>query len=79
MAAEMDSECRHLESDQQQQVHLVTGGGGYPGFHLARALARKGHRVIILDVRLPAGGEPLPPLITFIQVGQCGVMFGYVP
>jgi nucleoside-diphosphate-sugar epimerase len=40
-------------SDLRQEVHLVTGGGGYAGFWLGRNLAARGHRVILIDVRDP--------------------------
>ena len=36
-----------------RHVHLVTGGGGFAGFHLGNRLAAHGHRVILLDVREP--------------------------
>ena len=34
---------------KQRETHLVTGGGGYPGFRLGQSLASKGFRVILLD------------------------------
>lgn len=38
---------------RKQEVHLVTGGGGFAGFWLGRNLAAHGHRVILIDVREP--------------------------
>lgn len=38
---------------KKQEVHLVTGGGGYAGFWLGRNLAAHGHKVILIDVREP--------------------------
>ena len=49
-----------------RERHLVTGGGGYAGFHLGKALAERGHSVILLDVKEPA--EDLPERTTFITV-----------
>lgn len=40
-------------ADVQQEVHLVTGGGGYVGFWLGRKLAQQGHRVLLIDIREP--------------------------
>lgn len=32
------------------EVHLVTGGCGYPGYHLGKKLVENGHQVIIFDL-----------------------------
>jgi len=48
------------------ELHLVTGGGGYPGFRLAMALLKRGHRVRLLD--LHPLRDVLPEGVTFIQV-----------
>src|SRR5579859_5554759 len=45
------------EGDLRVKLHLITGGGGYLGSHLARRLVRDGHRVRTLDV---AQACPLP-------------------
>jgi dTDP-L-rhamnose 4-epimerase len=43
---------------------LVTGGAGFIGSHVARALAAAGHEVRLLDRRRsPAGGDGLPLLV----------------
>lgn len=36
-----------------QEVHLITGGGGFAGFWLGKRLAGQGHKVILVDVREP--------------------------
>ncbi|KAK3090039.1 hypothetical protein FSP39_008726 [Pinctada imbricata] len=36
------------------ETHLVTGGGGYPGYHLGKKLAELGKSVILLDIRPPS-------------------------
>ena len=40
-------------SNASTEVHLVTGGGGFPGFSLGKRLAGCGHRVILFDVKEP--------------------------
>lgn len=35
------------------EKHLITGGGGYVGEHLLKALREKGHKVILFDVIQP--------------------------
>ena len=52
-------------------VHLVTGGGGYPGFNLGRKLAQSGKQVILVDIIQPRW--PLEENMKFIQV----IEFGY--
>ena len=52
----------------RQERHLVTGGGGYVGLHLGKALLCEGHQVILFDVQGPL--EELPEGITFIKVGK---------
>ena len=47
-------------------VHLVTGGGGYPGFNLGRKLAQSGKQVILVDIIQPRW--PLEENMKFIQV-----------
>jgi nucleoside-diphosphate-sugar epimerase len=51
---------------------LVTGGSGFIGSHVARHLADRGDRVVLLDQRPPTAEaeywlEPVKPLIEFIQ------------
>lgn len=49
-----------------QECHLITGGGGYVGLHLGKALHLSGHRVVLFDVREPA--DIIPEGVTFIKV-----------
>lgn len=51
---------------RKRERHLVTGGGGYVGSHLAKALHDLNHEVILLDVNKPRA--TLPEDIRFIQV-----------
>lgn len=44
--------------------HLVTGGGGYAGLRLGKALQESGHDVILFDINEP---QDIPENITFIQ------------
>ena len=53
--------------EKQAETHLVTGGGGYPGYRLAKALQEKGHNVVIFDIRAPT--ELLAKGIKFVKVG----------
>lgn len=48
----------------EKQNHLVTGGGGYVGCRLAKALIEKGHHVVLFDVKTP---ENIPEGASFIQ------------
>ena len=36
------------------ETHLVTGGGGYPGYRLGKALLQKGYNVVLFDIREPS-------------------------
>lgn len=51
---------------RKRERHLVTGGGGYVGSHIAKALHDLSHEVILLDVNEPRA--TLPEGIRFIQV-----------
>lgn len=33
----------------KQTICLITGGGGFIGSHIARALINKGHKAIVFD------------------------------
>ncbi|XP_048760577.2 short-chain dehydrogenase/reductase family 42E member 1-like [Ostrea edulis] len=58
---------RHLMSrDDLDDVHLVTGGGGYTGFKLGRRLAEIGKKVILVDIVPPKW-----PLIRNMSFVQC--------
>ncbi|BFZ17471.1 hypothetical protein BsWGS_20510 [Bradybaena similaris] len=35
------------------EIHVITGGGGFPGFSLGTSLAKKGHIVKLIDVKEP--------------------------
>lgn len=37
----------------EPEIHVVTGGGGFPGFSLGTSLAKKGHIVKLIDVKEP--------------------------
>ncbi|HEX9701153.1 MAG TPA: UDP-glucose 4-epimerase GalE [Acidobacteriota bacterium] len=50
---------------------LVTGGAGYVGSHLVRALRDAGHRVAVLD-DLSSGHRETVPDGVALQVGSCG-------
>ncbi|GFR84344.1 short chain dehydrogenase/reductase family 42E member 1 [Elysia marginata] len=41
------------EAKQQKEIHVVTGGGGFPGFTLGKKLAQNGHQVRLLDIAEP--------------------------
>ena len=46
--------------------HLLLGGAGFVGSHLAHALVNAGHQVTVLDSRLRATGIPLPDSVPLI-------------
>jgi UDP-glucose 4-epimerase len=53
------------------RVHLITGGAGFIGSHVARMLAERGDRVVLLDQRPPAGDvawwlKPVQASVTFV-------------
>lgn len=50
-------------------VHLVTGGGGYPGFNLGKELAATGKQVILVDII-----EPRWPLKENMKFIQCNIV-----
>jgi nucleoside-diphosphate-sugar epimerase len=50
------------------KVHVITGGGGYPGFNLGKTLAERGKTVILVDIIEPIW--PLHENISFIKVTQ---------
>ena len=52
-----------------KECHLVTGGGGYPGYHLGKRLAELGRDVVLLDIRPPLW--PLLDRMKFVQVRLC--------
>ena len=59
--------CRLLvRTMRKPEVHLITGGGGYPGYMLGKNLIEHGHKVVLFDVRLPVW--PLLDGMTFFQV-----------
>ena len=50
----------------QTELHVVTGGGGFPGYSLGKKLAEEGHDVRLLDIRPPKWD--LKNNMSFIQV-----------
>uniref|UniRef100_A0A2C9K918 3-beta hydroxysteroid dehydrogenase/isomerase domain-containing protein n=1 Tax=Biomphalaria glabrata TaxID=6526 RepID=A0A2C9K918_BIOGL len=36
-----------------KEVHVVTGGAGFPGFSLGKQLTKKGHLVRLFDIKEP--------------------------
>lgn len=38
---------------QNPETHVITGGGGFPGFSLGKKLVEEGHRVKLLDIKEP--------------------------
>ncbi|XP_048762350.2 short-chain dehydrogenase/reductase family 42E member 1-like isoform X2 [Ostrea edulis] len=54
------------------RVHVITGGGGYPGFHLGKKLAETGKTVILVDIIKPRW--PLHENMSFIK---CNIAQGY--
>lgn len=55
-------------SDENQEIDLVTGGGGYVGFWLGKTLAKHSHRVILMDVH-----EPVWTLQNNMEFVQCDI------
>ena len=57
-------------SSHGQECHLMTGGGGYVGSNLCRALLDKGHKVVLLDVQPP--DWEVPNGVQFVKVRSYG-------
>ncbi|XP_076447537.1 short-chain dehydrogenase/reductase family 42E member 1-like [Babylonia areolata] len=53
------------EKGKKGEKHVVTGGGGFAGFSLARKLAEMGHSVVLLDLKEPVW--PLKSGMHFVQ------------
>lgn len=43
-----------MENRQNSYKFLVTGGGGYIGFHIAKRLLQLNHQVVIFDLNYPS-------------------------
>ena len=67
-----DSATGDASESIPRERHLVTGGGGYAGFHLGKALAERGYNVTLFDVKEPA--EDLPDRTTFILVWSIDIL-----
>ncbi|HKB49159.1 MAG TPA: NAD-dependent epimerase/dehydratase family protein, partial [Ktedonobacterales bacterium] len=48
-------------------MYLVTGGGGFIGSHLVRALVRRGERVRVLDNGSSGGRQPLMDVLAEVE------------
>jgi nucleoside-diphosphate-sugar epimerase len=66
MPLEVVSSRYLLSRDDMDDVHLVTGGGGYTGFKLGRRLAEIGKKVILVDIVPPKW--PLTRNMSFVRV-----------
>lgn len=60
-------------SIKKPEIHIVTGGGGFPGFSLGKSLAKKGHEVKLLDLKEPVwdleeGMEFIKVLYPFLNI-----------
>ena len=55
-----------MGQDGTQRTHVITGGGGYPGFSLGKELASQGHRVRLLDIKEPVW--TMQPGMEFMKV-----------
>ena len=60
-----------------KELHVVLGGGGYPGLHLAQALQQQNHHVRLFDIAEPPDGTPegmdfLKVSLTFLTYGSGG-------
>jgi nucleoside-diphosphate-sugar epimerase len=58
--------CSNSAVMPTSEVHLVTGGCGYPGYHLGKKLAEDGHQVILFDII--KSEWPLHERMTVVQV-----------
>ena len=64
------------EAKQRKEIHVVTGGGGFPGFTLGKRLAQSGHHVRLLDITEPVW--ELEDGMEFIKVlKQLALIFEY--
>ncbi|XP_069123999.1 short-chain dehydrogenase/reductase family 42E member 1-like isoform X2 [Argopecten irradians] len=50
---------------RSKELHLITGGGGYPGYTLGQQLIERGHNVLLLDLREPKW--PMMEGMTFVK------------
>src|SRR6478735_6196450 len=46
---------------------LVTGGAGYIGSHMVRALLRAGHKVVVVDNLLSGHRDTVPAEVPFVE------------
>ncbi|XP_046567960.1 short-chain dehydrogenase/reductase family 42E member 1-like [Haliotis rubra] len=49
-------------ASKADEIHFITGGGGYPGYSLGKKLTEEGHRVKLFDIR-----EPVWDLLTGME------------
>lgn len=52
-----------------RELHVITGGGGYVGFHLGKHLSHLGHDVLLLDLRPRPYGH-LDDNMTYVRVSH---------
>ena len=55
-----------IQDDKNKEMHVITGGGGYAGLRLAKALCDKGHNVTLFDVQVPI--DTFPDSCKFVKV-----------
>lgn len=55
-------------ASKADEIHFITGGGGYPGFCLGKNLIEEGHKVKLFDIQEPVWD--LLPGMEFIKVNN---------
>lgn len=55
-------------AEKGSRVYLVTGGAGFIGSHIVRALARRGERVRVFDIALANGADRLGDVLADVEL-----------